>query len=281
MIPVRPLALLIFLLPSGLLAQPPAQSPVQNQDPGSYLPAPGEPLGRDSMGTRLVNVATPFPVRARRLEVLFMHRFRQSVQDGDAHDLWGMDSGADVGLGVAYGLTPRLDLSFLRSAFQEDFELASKLLLLEQAPRVPMSLGLRVGIDRLEREGVIDPTRPFAQILLARRLRPGVNLLVSPSWVRDTPRLRNAVNVPVGLSFELPGDRLIELEWVPANRDLDGSQDDWHVAISQHLGGHIFELLVGSSRAITVDQILGGDSDSGFKTGDVRLGFNLIRNFDR
>lgn len=272
------LLLLAVSLPAALQAQSPAQDP-EAYVPATYLPGPYEPVRRDELGTRLINMATPYTVRARGLEVMFIHRFRQTVQDGDSSNLWGMDSGSDVGIGLAYGITRHLDVSVLRSSFQEDFELASKLLILEQAQRVPLTVGLRAGVDHLERDGVEDPTRPFAQLLLSRRLWPGVNLLVSPSWVRDTPRLRNVFNVPIGLTFPLPGDRLVELEWVPANRDLDESQDAWHVAISKHIGGHIFEVVFGSSRAMTVDQILGGDFAAGFETGDVRLGFNLIRNF--
>lgn len=239
-----------------------------------------EPVRRDPLGTRLINVATPYPVRARTLEVLFVHRFQQTVQDGDSSNLWGLDGGADIGLGLAYGITSHLDLSLFRSSFQENFEIAGKFLFLEQAPRVPLSVAVRAGVDRLEREGVEDPTRPFAQLLLSRRLRPGVNLLLSPSWVRDTPRLRDAFNVPMGLSFNLPRGRVLELEWVPANRDLDESEDAWHVALSKEVGGHIFEVLLGNSRATNVDQLLGGDSAAGFESGDVRLGFNLVRDFD-
>lgn len=263
----------------GILSIPLA---AQEEDPSA------EPGRRDPLGTRLVNVATPFPVQAKTLEVVFLHRFHLPVQDGSSSDLWGLDSGADIGIGLAFGITSRLDASLLRYSFQEDFELASKLLMMEQepeqepeqAPRRPLSVAIRAGVDRLEREGVEDPTRPFAQLLLSRRLGRGFNLLVSPSWVRDTPRLRNAFNVPVGLTFALRGGSLVELEVIPENRDLDESVTAWHLAWSRDVGGHIFEIVLGNSRAVTVDQYLGGDSAAGFKAGDVRLGFNLIRDFD-
>jgi hypothetical protein len=252
------------------------------QESGSYVPGspgPYEPVRRDPLGTRLINGATPYPVGARRLEVMFTHRFRQPVNDSTSHDLWGLDSGADTGIGLAVGVTSNFDLSLYRAAFQEDFELAGKFLVLEQASRVPLTVSLRAGADLLRRPGVADSDRPFVQLLLARRLAPGVNLLVSPSWVADTPRLENAFNVPIGLTFPLPGGRLVELEYVPANRDLDDSREAWHVAISKALGGHIFEVLVGNSRATTVDQMLGGDSAAGFEKDDVRLGFNIVRYF--
>src|SRR5215207_9269899 len=167
------------------------------------LSAQEEPVERDPLGTRLVNVATPFPVQAKTLEVIFLHRFHLPVQDGSSHDLWGLDSGADVGLGLAWGFHPRFDVALLRSSFQEDFELAGKLLVLEQSQRIPATVTFRAGVDRLERQGIEDPTRPFAQLLLARRFGKGFSLLLAPSWVRDTPRLRNAFNVPVGFTLAM------------------------------------------------------------------------------
>lgn len=243
---------------------------------------PYEPVRRDALGTRLINLSTPYPARARSLEILFTHRFQQPIEEGSAADLWGLDGGADIGLGLTWGITSHLDVSLLRSSFQESFELAGKYLVLEQAPRIPLTLALRAGADRLERDGIEDPTRPFVQLLLARRLGRGFNVMIAPSWVRDTPRLRNAFNVPAGLTLGLPRNLLLELEVVPENRDLrdvDESETAWHVALSKDLGGHIFELILGNSRAVTVDQILGGDSAAGFESGDVRLGFNLIRDF--
>lgn len=247
---------------------------VSFQSLAAQEPAPPNPLG-----TRLINGATPFPVGARKVEVLFTHRFHLPVNEGTSHDLWGLDSGADTGIGLAVGLTPKLDLSLYRASFQEDFEIAGKLLVFEQARRVPVTAALRAGADLLRREGVPDANRPFAQLLLSRRIAPGVSLLLSPSWVADTPLLENAWNVPVGITFALPRGQLLEIEAVPENGDLESSETAWHVALSKAVGGHIFEIVLGNSRATTVDQMLGGDSAAGFDSGDVRLGFNIVRDF--
>jgi len=268
---IPPVARLLLL--TVLLAAVPAGA---QED---VLGGPYDPIRRDPLGTRLVNSATPYPVGAHKLEVLFTHRFQESVQNGDSHDLWGLDSGSDVGIGIGVGLTRKLDLSLFRASLQEDFEIASKLLIFEQAPRVPVTVAIRTGADLLRRPGVQDPGRPFFQVLLARQIVPGVNILLSPSWVRDTPQLRNAFNVPIGLTFPLPRDYLVEVEAVPRSHSLDASRTAWHAALSKQVGGHIFKVVLGNSRATTVDQMLGGDSAAGFQTRDVRLGFNLVRYF--
>jgi hypothetical protein len=257
---------------------------VRQQEQDAYLAPPAERPASDPVGTRLVDVATPFTVGRRRLELLVTHRFNQPVnQGGNAHNLWGLDSGADFGLGFTYGLLRKLDLSVYRSSFQEDFELAGKLQLLEQSPRVPLSLAVRAGADLLGRRGVADPHRPFAQLLLGSHLAAGWNVFASPSWVRATPSLRNAWNVPFGLTAPLPGHWLLDAEAIAANHSLrsigGASRFAWHAALAKQVGWHLFQIVVGDSRATTVDQILGGDFAGGFTTHDVRLGFNLIRYF--
>jgi hypothetical protein len=248
------------------------------------LAAQIEPGKSDPVGTRLIDVATPFTVGRRRLELLFTHRFDQAINEGaNAHNLWGLDSGADVGIGLTYGLLRHLDLSVYRSSFQEDFELAGKLQVLGQSARMPLSAAVRAGADLLGRLGVEDPHRPFAQLLLARNLAAGWNVFASPSWVHDTPLLRNAWNVPVGVTAPLPGKWLLDGEVIAGNRalrDVPGaSRLAWHAAFAKQIGWHRFQIVLGNSRATTVDQIVGGDFAGGFTTHDLRLGFNLVRYF--
>ena len=257
-------------------------SPTQPDD--SALVTPGKRIAGDGVGSRLIDIATPFTIGRRRIEILFTHRFDQPVNQGaNAHNLWGLDSGADVGIGFTYGLLRRLDLSVYRSQFQEDFELAGKLQLLDQSPRVPLSAAVRAGADLLGRPGIVDPHRPFVQVLLGRGLAPGWNIFLSPSWVRATPLLHNAWNVPVGLTLPLPGKWLLDGEVIAANhalRDMPGaSRLAWHAAFAKQIGWHLFQIVLGNSRATTVDQIIGGDFAGGFTTHDLRLGFNLVRYF--
>jgi hypothetical protein len=265
-------------------AAPTATAAKAGSAPDSYIAAQDQ-AARDPVGTRLIDIATPFTSGTRWLELLVTHRFIQPFnQGGTGHNLWGLDSGADVGIGFTYGVLQHLDVSVYRSEFQEDYELAAKYQFLQQGPGMPLSLAVRAGADMLGRVDIEDPHRPFAQLLLGRRLAPGWNIFVSPSWVQYTPLLRNAWNTPVGITAPLPGHWLLEAEGIAANRALrdtpGASAFAWHVAFTKPIGWHVFQILVGNSRATTVDQILGGDFAGGFTTHDLRLGFNLIRYFN-
>lgn len=231
----------------------------------------------EKTGTRLVEVATPFTQGRGNFETMFGFRISQTVQDGDAHNLWGIDSGADVLFGLAYGARSWLDLELFRSSFQETYELAVKAQLFDQTRGAWGSAALRLGADLIRAEGIADPERPFAQLLLARHLGHGVTLELAPSYVGDTPRLRNAFNVPVGLTLPFVGGSLLKLEVVPENRDLDESQLGWRLAVSKATEANLYELTFGNSRAATVDQTLGGDFAGGFERDDVRLGVNVVR----
>lgn len=250
----------------------------QQQPEGATAePAAAEPAIRAPIGTRVVNTSTPFTTGARRWELLFAHRFRGTLNDGSAHDLWGLDKGSDVTLAAGYGLTGDLDLWLARSSIEEDFEFAAKWRFLAEARGAPISAALRVGVNVLGSKAATDATRPFVQLPLARSIGRRAVLLAVPSWVRDTPRLRNAFNVPVALSFQIGPLTRLEAEYVPKNRDLDASVAAWQVGFGKTVGGHLFKVFLGNSRATTVDQTLGGDSAAGFRRSDLRLGFNLVR----
>jgi|CXWL01.1.fsa_nt_gi hypothetical protein len=271
----RRLTVAVMLVLSALAG---GSGPALRAEEGSAAD-PWAVAGRDDLGTRLVDAPTPWTVGERKLELLISHRFVAAIDDSDGHTLWGLDSGADVGLGVRWGFTERLDASLYRARFDETYELAAKLQIWDQGAGAPLSAAVQLGVDHVGNDRVVDSTRPFAQLALSRRLAPGWNLLVVPTWVRDTPRLENAFNVAIGLTVPLRGRALLEVEVIPAHPELDSSQTTWHVALSSRVGGHVFELVLGNSRATTVDQWTGGDFAGGFDEGDLRLGFNIIRHW--
>src|SRR5207247_1492498 len=74
-------------------------------------------------------------------EVKFTHRFAQSLDQGSfsdrVHSLWGLDSNADVGIGLSYAVKPDLQFSFYRSNALDDIQLAAKYVVIQQAAAVP------------------------------------------------------------------------------------------------------------------------------------------------
>jgi len=79
-------------------------------------------------------------------EVRFTHRFNQSIDQGSfsdrVHTLFGLDSNADVGIGLSYVPVRDLQLSFYRSNAMDDIELAAKYNIFQQARAIPFSAAI-------------------------------------------------------------------------------------------------------------------------------------------
>src|SRR5437764_7197379 len=100
-------------------------------------------------------------------EVKFTHRFNQSLDQCNfsqrLHSLWGLDSNADVGIGLSYAVRRDLQFSFYRSNALDDIELGAKYIVVQQAAAVPVSLALRAGGDIRTEARLDDRTAVFAQ----------------------------------------------------------------------------------------------------------------------
>src|SRR5436309_13127082 len=109
-----------------------------------YTPTTPIPLGDTYLSLPSSHIA-----RHGSWEVKFTHRFNQSLDQGSfsdrVHSLWGLDSSADVGIGLSYAVRPDLQFSFYRSNALDDIELGAKYIVVQQAAAVPVSLALRAG----------------------------------------------------------------------------------------------------------------------------------------
>lgn len=231
------------------------------------------------LGTRLVNLPTHLGLPYGTLQVLFTHRFGETVATGGSGDLYGLDSAADIGIGLGMGFGHGLDAEVYRSSFFKQIEAAVKWTAFRQGGSFPLGIAVRVGSDYRAISGVTDRWAGFAQVVLARRIGHWLDLFAVPTYVSDTPTLRNAGNVGFGASVHLPHTWDISAEVIPANREVPGATVAWSVGFTKRIPGHSFLIYLGNSRATTTDLIAGSDIPGGFKRGDVRLGFNLIRRF--
>jgi Membrane bound beta barrel domain (DUF5777) len=231
------------------------------------------------LGIRLIDLPTHLVLPFGTLQVLFTHRFTEAATTGTSGDLYGLDSAADIGIGLALGLGHGLDAEVYRSTLFKQIETAVKWTALRQGSSFPLGVGLRLGSEFRVISGVKDRWAGFAQMVIARRLGSRLDLFAVPMYASDTPTLRNAVNVGLGASVHLPHAWDISLEGVPGNGDVPGSTTAWAVGLVKRIPGHSFLIYLGNSRATTADLIAGSDLPGGFKAGDVRLGFNLVRRF--
>lgn len=258
---------------------------------------PYKPIGKVPMGDVFLSLPSPNIPAQGTFEVRFSHRFNQSLDEGSlsdrAHDLFGLDSNADVTFGVGY--TPRRDLqlSIARSNTNDTFELAAKWVVLQQAPSVPVSVSLRGGADWRTAEDLNDRTSVFAQAIVTKQFGRKVEIFAIPTIATNAGRAVDgdtsaamfdyAFNVPVGIAYMIRPPLAVVAEIVPPNRDLpDGTDADlgWSIGLKRAIGGHWFEILLTNSQSTMVDQYVTTTfQGSPLNSGDIRLGFNIERRF--
>lgn len=240
------------------------------------------------LGDTLLNLPTPRTLARHTWEVRFTHRFSQPINHGDIHSFWGLDSSADIGIGLSWAATNHLQFTLFRTDLLDDYELAAKWLVVEEARAVPFGLALRGGADYRSEENLERRISWFAQAILAKRFGRRLELFITPTIVTDAPidqasYFRTAYNVPVGIAWLLRPELSLVAELIPENRDLPEELDSapaWGVGLKRAIGGHFFEIILTNSRATHVDQMLTSSLlGTGLEAGDVHLGFNIVRRF--
>lgn len=241
------------------------------------------PVAPMRLGDYYINVPTTAVVPHGQWELRFTHRFAQPINDSDAHDLWGLDSGADVGIGLTYAPAEKLEVGLFRTNLLDDVELAAKYAVLTQSEHVPIALAVRGGIDwRTQEDYDGDRVSPFVQLIAARQFGANLQLFVAPTFIQDDPLFERAFNVPLGAVWSFRPGLYATAELIPENGDVDGaapSDIGWAIALKRGTGSHFFEVILANSRATHVDQYVSSAPLGGIDASDVHLGFNIVRRF--
>ena len=236
----------------------------------------------------VVDLPTNLRLPRHRMTFRLTHRFSRSLGDGSfsdlAADLFGLDSGAQVGLGLRFGLFSGTRLSIDRTSDRTiEFEAQQELL---REGRGPVGASLRVSMEG--QDNFAQEYSPSLGLVVSRKLAGRGAVYLVPSWVGNT---RTVPSAPIGdeNSFVLGlGARLrvgsvmsIVGELHPRiagyRGDL-GSGDPPSLAtfgIEARVGGHAFQLNFSNTLGTTPAQVArGAQGHHGWF-----VGFNLTRKF--
>ncbi len=271
-----------------------AQEPPQ-PEPDQYTPSRPVPLG-----DALLSLPTSHIPTEGTWEVKFTHRFNQSIDQGNfsdrVHSLWGLDSNADVGIGLSYVITRDLQATFYRSNASDDIESSLKYVVVQQAPAIPFSLAVRGGMDWRTESDINDRTSFFAQAIISRQFGGRAEIFLIPTYATNAGRVvsgttssalfKHAENVPVGAAVIVRPGLSVVAELIPKNRNLpssaNGGDFGWALGLKRAIGGHYFEILLTNSNATHVDQYVTSTyQGSPLNKSDLHLGFNIERRFGR
>ena len=256
-------ALALLLAAAPRLA---AQEPPADFDPG--------------YGDRFLQTSSPVVNDQGIMQVIFTHRFNQPVNEAGGNNLFGLDSGANIGIGLSWVPVDRLGVEVYRASSGGDYEFAARYTFLKPTREMPLALGARAGMNWLTKYEIDDKVGVFGQALVAYTFGERLTVAAAPTYVSNTPLFTDVFNVPVMLALKLGKGFRATGEYVFPNADLPDSVGQWSFALEKAVWRHRFAVWIGNGSATTVDQIMAGDYAGGVVESNIRLGFNITRQFE-
>jgi hypothetical protein len=269
--------LLLALLASTTAAaqEAPAQPPPERADPDARI----DPLEPEF---NLAALPTTLRMPARKLAFRVTHRFSRSLGQGDfgslVSDLFGFDSGAQIGLELRYGLLPGTQVVVHRTSDRE-IQLTAQHSLLSERHGRPFGLDIVGGIDgdnnlRQQRRGIIGG-------VLSKRISRFGAVYAEPIWIGNTNRQdlpgsdNDTMLLGLGARLRLRPSLYLVGEISPRLSGYDPGGSHASFGIEGRTGGHLFQLNFSNGNGTTLNQLAAGSvSDENWY-----IGFNIARKF--
>lgn len=246
----------------------------------------------------VVNLPTNLRVPRHKLAFRLTHRFDRPLGDGEFSDLladlFGFDGGAQIALGLRFGLFRGTQLLIYRTS-DRTIQLAARQELLSEGSR-PLGLSVTVSIEGLNNLGLSEAPRPkplheFSAamgLVLSKKLGAHGAVYAVPFWVGNTrinpsaPGTEDGTLVlGLGARFRLTRTMYLVGEYNPRlagyQGDL-GSGDSKSLAtfgVEWRVGGHAFQINFSNALGTTPAQVARGQQGP----DDWFIGFNLSRKF--
>lgn len=262
-----------------------AGSPLQGQE-AAPPPAPqveDSPYDISEPDFGLVTLPTTLRLPRHRLVFRLTHRFTRPLGDGDfgdlAGDFFGLDSSAQVGFELRFGLTPSLQLGVYRTSDRTIQFFLQQALWRSQTPA--WALAAQASVEGQDNFG--EEYSPAFALVASRRLGERGAAYLVPRWVGNTRREGasgtedSTLVLGFGARVRLGGHSYLVADASPrvAGYDGEGSRTVVGVGLEGGVGGHVFQLNVSTGLGTTPAQLARGEDGA----REWRLGFNLSRKF--
>jgi hypothetical protein len=299
----RGVALPGLLLGAILLASPafaqeppaaPADAPAAAAAPAAPAPAPTPDPDREIDPVQpdftVINLPTTLRLPRHALAFRLTHRFSRPLGEGDfgdlAADLFGLDSAAQIGLELRFGIFSGTQFGVYRTNDRAmDFFLERDLL-----PKHHGNFGLAFYGAVEGRNNFSEEFSPAASVVMSWRLGKRATVFATPAWVGNTVRENEVANddstllLGLGTRIRLSSASYLVAEWTPRlagfkgfdpTRPGESGADQVSFGFEGRVGGHCFQLNFSNFFATTLTTLARGAG----KGGDWYIGFNLTRKF--
>jgi len=261
----------------ALMVAASARSAAAQGDPDRF-PQPAQP------DFTLVNLPTALRVPLFKSAFRVTHRFGRPLGQGDfgnlVEDLFGLDSGAQIGLEFRFGLLPGGQVGIHRTS-NRTIELFGQYDVIRQSDSWPIGVAALATVDGTN--NFRDDYSAGLGVILSSKLGDTAAIYVEPIWVNNVnlalfgPLGAKDDTFMVGLGGRLRVRPTLYLvaEVTPRVSGFTPRSHLGSVAIEKRAGGHVFQLNVSTGFGTTMAQIARG----GTGTDDWYLGFNISRKF--
>jgi hypothetical protein len=276
---LRPIAVLCVTLSALTVARP---APAQTQAP----PA------RSEAEQNVVNLPTTQPMPAHGHHFRITHRFARDWHRGTfgqlAEDLFGLDSGAIIGLDYRFAPWSRVQTGIYRSMLFKTIQVSGRVDAMPQSESLPVALSFLASVEGTN--NMQDDHAPALGLVASRAFGDAVTLYASPVFVWNASAVHEIEGSPVpsplddghehtlfvGLGARVRvGNRMFIVgEFSPRAAGHSPGRGIWGGAFEKQTLGHVFQVNFTNSFGTTYGQIAGGGD-----THNVYLGFNIARRF--
>jgi hypothetical protein len=228
----------------------------------------------------LLTLPTTLRLPRHKMAFRVTHRFGRTLGQGDfgdlASDLFGLDSGAQIGLEFRYGLIRGGQIGIYRTS-DKTIQFFGQYQVMSQRT-APLSIDVVANVDGTN--NFQNSYSPGLSAVISRELGDRAALYVQPAWINNTnPEPAEIVDdndtflIGIGARVNVFGRTYVVAEAAP--RIGGFSEGDTHVSfgIEQQAGGHMFQLTFANGIGTTLAQVARGGTD------DWHLGFAISRKF--
>ena len=290
---------LTLLLMAGVLAagasparaqtpQPPAQEPAQPPAQEPTITA-ATPQADDDARLRpvepdfsIVNLPTTLPLPVHAANFHLTHRFNDNLiaKGTDFGDhlsgLFGLDSGANIGLEFRYGVMRHLQAIVQRTSISKTIQFSGKYDGWRQSATLPVSISAIVSVEG--DNNFRQHYSPALGAVISRTFDERVALYAMPMWVHNTPASfqgnRDTGLLGLGGRLRVLSTTSIIAEVLPRIGGYVLRNPEFGFGIEKRVGAHVFALTFTNTPTTTYRQMaLGGNPNT------LNLGFNLTRKF--
>lgn len=231
----------------------------------------------------LAGLPTSLRVPKYRSAFRVTHRFGRPLGDGDfgdlVSDLFGFDSGAQIGLEYRFGVVPGGQVGIHRTS-NRTIEFFGQYDLLVQRDGRPVGVAALATIDGTN--NFRDSYSPALGAIISRELGEHGAVYFEPIWVNNTNSLpselvehNDTFMLGLGARARVRPTVYVFFEASPRVAGYEPGVTQISFGVEKRAGGHLFQLNFSNGIGTTMAQIArgGGNNDDWF------IGFNISRKF--